>query len=85
MTDPSSDIAQSLAQIWQRTLRIEDVDIDDDFFDLGGNSIAAIRLIPLISERFGVEPDVTVVFDYPTPRTLAGALMELGAATDGTH
>ena len=85
MTDRSSDIAMSLAQIWQRTLRVEYVDIDDDFFDLGGNSIAAIRLIPLISQQFSVEPDVTVVFDHPTPRTLAEALLELGAAAGRGH
>ncbi|MFI5956616.1 acyl carrier protein [Cryptosporangium sp. NPDC051539] len=66
-------------ELWKQILRTDDITLDDDFFDLGGNSIAAIRLVPEIEERFGVEPHVLLVFDYSTPRRMAVALTELGA------
>ena len=68
-----------MIELWRRALRIDDVAIDDDFFDLGGNSISAIRLIPLLREEFGVEPGILVLFDHPTPRLLSAALASQGA------
>jgi acyl carrier protein len=72
MNEPA--ITSTLIDLWQEALGVDAVDADDDFFDLGGNSIAAIRLIPLIAERLGVEPGVTDIFENPTPRSLAYAL-----------
>jgi phthiocerol/phenolphthiocerol synthesis type-I polyketide synthase E len=69
-----SAITGALIELWQEALGLDSVDADDDFFDLGGNSITAIRLIPLIAERLGVEPDVTDIFENPTPRSLADVL-----------
>jgi acyl carrier protein len=73
-----SAITSALIDLWQEALGVDVVDADDDFFDLGGNSITAIRLIPLITDRLGVEPGVADIFENPTPRTLAGALADTG-------
>ena len=73
-----SAITSALIDLWQEALGVDAVDADDDFFDLGGNSITAIRLIPLITERLGVEPGVADIFENPTPRSLADALAGTG-------
>ncbi|WP_152520905.1 condensation domain-containing protein, partial [Nocardiopsis halophila] len=52
---------------------------DDDFFALGGNSLAAARAANLLRARLGAEVRVTDVFEAPTPRALAA---RLGAAAD---
>jgi len=65
--------------MWRQALGVDEIGAHDDFFDLGGSSITAIRLIPLIHQRFGVEPSITVIFEHPTPAELAAALATLGA------
>lgn len=71
-------VVDRVIHIWTEALRTEDIRADDDFFELGGNSIIAVRLIPLIKQAFGVEPNISVILDHPTPRELAAALKALG-------
>jgi acyl carrier protein len=60
--------------LWRQVLRTDDVTEEDDFFDLGGNSILAVRLQPLIKEHLGAEATISLILDYPTPRELVNAL-----------
>lgn len=79
-TDPGLPaIASDLVDLWRRILRTDDITIDDDFFDVGGNSLSAVRLLPAIEQHFGVEPHISLVFDHPTPRQMAVALATIGA------
>ena len=73
---PTAITAQQLAAIWAEALGLDEVGLDDDFFELGGNSIMAIRLLPVLAERFGVEPCAGVLFEHPTPNAAAAALRE---------
>jgi acyl carrier protein len=72
-------IAGDLVDLWKRILRTDDITIDDDFFDVGGNSLSAVRLLPAIEQHFGVDPHISLVFDHPTPRRMAVALATIGA------
>ncbi|AQU69570.1 non-ribosomal peptide synthetase [Streptomyces niveus] len=45
-----------------------DIGIDDDFFELGGNSISAVRLIQLVREAFGIDLPGITIFERPTLR-----------------
>jgi acyl carrier protein len=74
-----SSIVDRLIPLWRDALQTTEIAVDDDFFELGGNSIIAVRLVPLIRDAFGVEPHISVIFDHPTPRELAAALIALGA------
>nr|WP_179419880.1 acyl carrier protein [Streptomyces sp. TLI_235] len=47
---------------------------DDDFFALGGDSIAAVELAVLLEERLGLEVDTTTIVDAPDLAALAAAL-----------
>ncbi|MEU8998347.1 phosphopantetheine-binding protein [Streptomyces caniferus] len=75
-------IEKEITELWAEALGLDSVAGDEDFFDLGGSSITAIRLLPAIAERFGVEPSIGVIFDNPTARELAAALAELGAQAE---
>jgi len=77
MTATDQDIEQRIIEIWRDVLGDDDVTADDDFFDLGGSSIAAIRILPKLSEAFGVDAEVGLVFDNPTPGELAAAVAAL--------
>ncbi len=53
----------------------------DSFFDLGGNSLTAMRLVDMISRETGVDLGVSAIFLNPTPRRLAAAI-EAGPRSD---
>ncbi|MEV7020607.1 phosphopantetheine-binding protein [Kitasatospora sp. NPDC093558] len=81
---PELDVMEKeITALWAEALGLDSVAVDDDFFDLGGSSITAIRLLPEIAERFGVEPSIGVIFDHPTAREMAVALADLGAKVAG--
>jgi amino acid adenylation domain-containing protein len=68
---PETTIEQTLANIWADVLNINPVGIHDNFFDLGGHSLAATRIISKVLERLGVEPPVASFFEVPTVAGLA--------------
>lgn len=51
---PRSLVEQALAEIWTQVLGVEQVSIHDNFFDLGGESLAAARVIDGLEKRLGV-------------------------------
>lgn len=62
---------RTLADIWQRVLRAENLGIDDNFFDLGGTSLQGMQIVKEIRERLGVDLSPVAVFEAPTVRKLA--------------
>lgn len=52
---PRNEIERAVAEIWQETLGIDAVGIYDDYFELGGDSLMAIRLLSRIVETFKIE------------------------------
>ncbi|MGW7219884.1 amino acid adenylation domain-containing protein [Streptomyces sp. NPDC054826] len=61
-------------------LGVPDVAVDDNFFDVGGHSLLAIRLTTRLRERHGVQLDLNAFFDEPTARGVARRLTELREA-----
>jgi acyl carrier protein len=67
---PVSSIQQIIAGIWQEVLGREKVGIQDNFFDLGGNSLDFIKISNILKEKLEREIPVVTLFTYPTIRSL---------------
>lgn len=67
---PSNDIEKQLALIWQEVLGIKKVGIYDNFFDLGGHSLKAIKIISLIGYKTGIELNLKDLFLNPNIRAI---------------
>jgi len=63
---PRNEIDSSLVAIWEDILTREQIGIRDNFFDLGGHSLKATRVLTRIQEEFGVKIDLKNLFIDPT-------------------
>ncbi|ASQ45544.1 type I polyketide synthase [Legionella clemsonensis] len=63
---PRNLIETQLAQLWQEDLGIESIGIHDNFFDLGGHSLKALKLIEKINHTFHRSLAVTQLYQTPT-------------------
>ncbi|MFM1945472.1 MAG: Nonribosomal peptide synthetase DhbF [Verrucomicrobiota bacterium] len=69
-------VERRLASIWAEVLRLPSVGVEDDFFDLGGHSVLAVKLFNRIEEEFGVRLPLATLFRAPTVEQLARELPE---------
>ena len=76
---PRNDQEARIAAIWSEVLGIEQIGIDDNFFDLGGESFKAVRTI----RRVGESLSVMDLFKFPTIRQLAERLEQHHAKPAG--
>src|SRR5262249_22488456 len=71
---PAHAIEEILAGIYAQVLGIERVGVDDSFFDLGGDSLSAMRLINAVNTGLDAGLSVRAVFEAPTVAQLAPLL-----------
>jgi amino acid adenylation domain-containing protein len=68
---PRTETEGKLAGIWKRLLGIEQVGSNDNFFGLGGHSLAAIQLVNRVRDTFNVEIPLRTSYEMPTVAELA--------------
>ncbi|MFF3553855.1 pyridoxal-phosphate dependent enzyme [Streptomyces tsukubensis] len=74
----SRDDARAVVRrIWSEELFVEHVELYDDFFDLGGDSLTAVRVAFRVQEEFGLDVPVETLFMAPTVAEFIGALSSL--------
>ncbi|WP_297847969.1 non-ribosomal peptide synthetase, partial [Mycobacterium sp.] len=73
---PTTPTEEILAGIYAHVLGVERVGVDDSFFDLGGDSISAMRVIAAINSAMDVGVPVRVIFEAPTVAQLAPRIGE---------
>ncbi|MEU1038520.1 non-ribosomal peptide synthase/polyketide synthase [Streptomyces sp. NPDC005907] len=69
--EPRTDAERRTAEVFAEVLGVERPGMEDDFFQLGGDSILSIRLASRLAETFGTELSPRAVFTHPTPAALA--------------
>ena len=68
---PSTPTEEILAGIYAQVLGLERVGVDDSFFDLGGDSLLATRVIAVVNKALDIDLAVRTVFDAPSVAQLA--------------
>ncbi len=74
---PQGEVEEKLARIWRELLGVNRVGRHDSFFDLGGNSLLATRVMVRIRSSLSVQMPVWMMFDYVTLEQLAAQVEKL--------
>ncbi|MFI8008252.1 amino acid adenylation domain-containing protein [Streptomyces sp. NPDC086010] len=78
---PRDHVEHSLYRIWRKVLLHPEIGVRDDFFDVGGTSLSAIKMAHAVTEAFGRHLPVAEVMTRPTIEALAALLREDGAGS----
>jgi acyl transferase domain-containing protein len=73
---PRNEVEQGLAEVWQEMLGVEEVGVNDNFFDLGGDSLLASQLISRLEKSFQVDMSLRNLFAAPTVAELAVLVLQ---------
>jgi amino acid adenylation domain-containing protein len=67
-----------LIKLWEKVLNVRPIGLQDNFFDLGGNSLGAVRLFSEMRKLFGRSFSLSVLFQAPTVEKLADLIRKDG-------
>ncbi len=76
---PRTSVEEKIADIWANLLRVEQIGINDNFFDLGGHSLLAAQVVSRIRDAFGENIQLRMLFETPT---VAGLAEQIGSANN---
>jgi amino acid adenylation domain-containing protein len=72
--EPRNDIEARLARLYQEILGVDRVSVTDDFFEIGGHSLRATRLVSLVNQEFGIRLKLQDIFFSPTIEGISGVI-----------
>ncbi|HEX6861510.1 MAG TPA: condensation domain-containing protein, partial [Thermoanaerobaculia bacterium] len=73
-TPPRTPAEVRMAALWREVLGVEEVRLEDNFFDLGGHSLLATQLVSRVRAAFGIDLPLRRLFERPTLGDLTAAL-----------
>jgi amino acid adenylation domain-containing protein len=73
---PRNILEGQLAVLWEEVLEVRPIGVRDSFFDIGGHSLLAVRLMSRIQQWFGQDLPLSVLFQCPTIEQLARVMSE---------
>ena len=73
---PRTPAEKSLASIWTKLLGINRIGINDNYFELGGDSLLATQLVSQVRSVFEVELPLVELFRHPTLAEMAASIEE---------
>lgn len=80
---PTNETEKEICRIMEEILQNAPVGVNDDFFEIGGHSLRTMALSNRISETFGCMINYRKIYDYATPKKLAGLIMNgVGESTE---
>ena len=71
---PRNELERKLAELWRQTLHIDNVGVQDSFFELGGDSVLAAQILGLAQKTFGIRINPQDAFKAFTIEKLAEML-----------
>lgn len=74
LPEAQDEIEQRLLQLWQELLGMDAISVEDDFFEIGGYSLLAIRMFAQVKQMFQKDLPVSTIFEAPTIAKLAQIL-----------
>ncbi len=85
---PRNDLERHLCELWKQLLGLNEIGVHDDFFEIGGQSLVAVRLFTRIRKHYRVDLPLSTLFEAPTIAQCAEILAEelgldLGAVAAG--
>ncbi len=72
---PKSKEENNISRLWSALLRIDKVGVNDNFFDLGGNSLLALQFIAKLRQEHAMDIPVVKLYQYPTISALLNSLI----------
>ena len=73
---PRTEDEAALVRIWQEVLGLEQIGVEDNFFDLGGHSLMATQVISRVRETLNAELPLRVFFETPTVASLSQVIVQ---------
>jgi len=73
-SDASTNLQKKIAALWCEVLHVDKVGIDDNFFDIGGDSLRSVRLHNRLTQSLNLKIELVELFKFPTVRALADYL-----------
>ncbi|MCL4692443.1 MAG: amino acid adenylation domain-containing protein [Candidatus Hydrogenedentes bacterium] len=72
--EPRTELEREIADLWKDTLGLPRVGVASRFFDIGGHSLLAVRIMAAVRERYGVDIPLTQFFQNPTVAGMAAVV-----------
>jgi amino acid adenylation domain-containing protein len=86
LADPQpTETQRKVAAIWGEVLKVEQLGLEDDYFDLGGNSLNGTQLITRLEKEFGAKLEFEDLYDYCTVAGIAAHLDSMNHALDSSE
>jgi len=74
---PRTEMEKTVAGILERVLNLEHVDVEENFFSMGGHSLLGAQLVARFRDTFGIEMPLRVIFEAPTVAELSAEIERL--------
>jgi amino acid adenylation domain-containing protein len=82
LIEPKTKFEKELTKIWCRLLNLDVIGVNNNFFDIGGNSLITIRMVSEIKDILMIDIEPLIVMQYPNIRELAVFLSKPGDSND---
>ncbi len=77
MESPGSPVEERLTGILKTLLAVDQIGVDDNFFQMGGHSLLGAQVIAHVRDAFAVELSLRSLFDHPTVREMSAVIEQL--------
>nr|WP_255305165.1 phosphopantetheine-binding protein [Burkholderia cepacia] len=71
---PNGELEGAIASVWADVLKLDAIEREQDFFAIGGHSLAGMRIVSRLGKTLGRRVSLDMLFRFPTVASLAGAL-----------